>query len=213
MHLHTKLSRGKSYEMDMCSGPLLKKILIYALPLMLSGILQLLFNAADIIVVGNFTGSSALAAVGSTSSLINLLVNLFIGLSIGANVLVARYYGARDAKSVEETVHTSILTAGVGGVFLIFVGFFAARPLLELMGTPEDVIDQAVLYMRIYFVGMPAFMLYNFGAAILRAIGDTRRPLYFLMIAGVVNVILNLISVIILKWGWPGLPLPQWFPK
>lgn len=207
MHLHTKLSRGKSYEMDMCSGPLLKKILIYALPLMLSGILQLLFNAADIIVVGNFTGSSALAAVGSTSSLINLLVNLFIGLSIGANVLVARYYGARDAKSVEETVHTSILTAGVGGVFLIFVGFFAARPLLELMGTPEDVIDQAVLYMRIYFVGMPAFMLYNFGAAILRAIGDTRRPLYFLMIAGIVNVILNLISVIIFKMGVAGVAI------
>ncbi len=207
MHLHTGLNRNKSYEMDMCSGPLLKKILVYALPLVLSGVLQLLFNAADIIVVGRFTGSSALAAVGSTGSLINLLVNLFIGLSIGTNVLVARYYGAKDAKAVEETVHTSVLTAGVGGILLIFVGFFAARPLLELMGTPEDVIDQAVLYMRIYFVGMPAFMLYNFGAAVLRAIGDTRRPLYFLLIAGVINVIFNLIFVIVFHMGVAGVAI------
>ncbi len=184
-----------------------EKILIYALPLVLSGVLQLLFNAADIIVVGRFTGSSALAAVGSTGSLINLLVNLFIGLSIGTNVLVARYYGAKDRKAVEETVHTSILTAGVGGVILIFVGYFAAKPLLEIMGTPPDVIDQAVLYMRIYFVGMPAFMLYNFGAAVLRAIGDTRRPLYFLLVAGIINVIFNLIFVIVFSMGVAGVAI------
>ena len=207
MHLRGRIHHNRSYEMDMCSGPLLKKILIYALPLVLSGVLQLLFNAADIIVVGRFTGSSALAAVGSTGSLINLLVNLFIGLSIGTNVLVTRYYGAKDRKAVEETVHTSILTAGVGGVFLIFVGFFAARPLLEIMGTPPDVIDQAVLYMRIYFIGMPAFMLYNFGAAVLRAIGDTRRPLYFLLIAGIINVIFNLIFVIVFSMGVAGVAI------
>ncbi len=207
MHLRGRIHHNRSYEMDMCSGPLLKKILIYALPLVLSGVLQLLFNAADIIVVGRFTGSSALAAVGSTGSLINLLVNLFIGLSIGTNVLVARYYGAKDRKAVEETVHTSILTAGVGGIFLIFAGFFAARPLLEIMGTPADVIDQAVLYMRIYFIGMPAFMLYNFGAAVLRAIGDTRRPLYFLLIAGIINVIFNLIFVIVFSMGVAGVAI------
>ncbi len=146
----------KTYEMDMCSGPLFRKILSFALPLMLSGILQLLFNAADIIVVGNFTGSTALAAVGSTTSLINLLVNLFIGLSVGANVVIARSYGAGDAEGVHRGVHTTILAAAVSGVALIFIGIGLSRPLLELTGTPSDVIDQAELYMRIYFAGMPA---------------------------------------------------------
>ena len=182
----------KSYEMDMCSGPLLSKILIFSIPLMISGILQLLFNAADIVVVGRFTGSEAMAAVGSTSALINLIINLFVGISVGANVVVARNYGARDYDGVHGAVHTSVLTALIGGVFLIFVGIALARPLLELMGTPDNVIDQSVLYMRIYFVGMPSFMLYNFGSAILRAIGDTKRPLYFLTLAGVINVFLNL---------------------
>ena len=197
----------KSYEMDMCSGPLLSKILVFSIPLMLSGILQLLFNAADIIVVGRFTGSEALAAVGSTSALINLIINLFIGISVGANVVVARFYGARDVDGVHEAVHTSILTAIIGGIILIFVGVLLAKPLLELMGTPEDVIDLSVLYMRIYFVGMPAFMLYNFGAAILRAIGDTKRPLYFLTLSGVVNVVLNLFFVIVFKMGVAGVAL------
>lgn len=197
----------KSYEMDMVHGPLLKNILLYAFPLMLSGILQLLFNAADIIVVGRFAGSQALAAVGSTSSLINLLINLFIGVSIGTNVLVARYYGARDIEGIEETVNTSIITAAVGGFILIFIGFFLSEPLLALMGTPADVIDQSVLYMRIYFAGMPAFMLYNFGAAILRSVGDTQRPLYFLIIAGVVNVVLNMILVIVFSMGVAGVAI------
>lgn len=197
----------KSYEMDMCSGPLFRKILIFSLPLMCSGILQLLFNAADIIVVGRYTGNSALAAVGSTTSLINLLVNLFIGISVGTNVVVARSYGAHDDKGVQESVHTSILAAAVCGVVMIFVGVFLARPMLEWMGTPEDVIDQSTLYMRIYFIGMPAMLLYNFGAAILRAIGDTRRPLYFLIIAGVINVIFNLIFVIIFGLGVAGVAI------
>lgn len=194
----------KSYEIDMCNGPLLSKILLFSVPLMMSGILQLLFNAADIIVVGRFAGSSALAAVGSTSSLINLLINVFVGLSVGVNVLVAKYYGGQREKDMSETVHTAVLTSLLSGLVLVILGGVAARPLLHLMGTPDDVLDQAVLYMRIYFLGMPVLMVYNFGAAILRAIGDTRRPLYFLFMAGVVNVALNLFFVIGLGMGVDG---------
>lgn len=188
----------------MTNGPLVGKIIKFAVPLALSGILQLLFNAADIVVAGRFAGSQALAAVGSTSALINLIVNLFIGLSIGVNVLVARYYGAGDRKNLYETVHTAVLISLISGVVLIFIGVGLSQPLLELMGTPDDVIDQAVLYMRIYFVGMPVMMLYNFGSAILRAVGDTQRPLYFLLLAGVVNVFLNLFFVIVFQMGVAG---------
>ncbi len=197
----------RSYEMDMCSGPLFQKILLFSIPLMCSGILQLLFNAADIIVVGQFTGSTALAAVGSTTSLINLLVNLFIGLSVGANVVIARSYGAGDMEAVHRGVHTTILAAAVSGVVLIFVGLAISRPVLELMGTAEDVLDQALIYIRIYFLGMPVVLLYNFGAAILRAVGDTKRPMYFLLIAGVVNVIFNLIFVIKFHLGVAGVAI------
>lgn len=197
----------KSYELDMCNGPILGKILVFAIPLMISGILQLLFNTADIIVVGRFTGSQALAAVGSTSALINLIINLFIGVSVGANVVVARNYGAKDYDGIHGAVHTSVLTAIWGGIILIFVGILLARPMLEMMGTPEDDINLSVLYMRIYFVGMPAFMMYNFGAAILRAIGDTKRPLYFLTLSGVVNVVLNLFFVIVFHMGVAGVAL------
>ncbi len=197
----------RSYEIDMCNGPLLGKILRFAVPLMCSGILQLLFNAADIVVVGQFTGSDALAAVGSTGSLNNLIVNIFLGLSIGSSVLVAQYYGAQDWKNMYQVVHTSMLLSAISGVVLIFLGISLAGPLLELMGTPENVLDQAVLYMRIVFVGMPAMMIYNFGAAILRAVGDTRRPLIFLLIAGIVNVILNLFFVIVFHMGVAGVAL------
>ena len=190
--------------MDMCNGPIFGKLLVFALPLMLSGILQLLFNAADIVVVGKFSGSHALAAVGSTGALINLFVNVFIGFSIGTNVLVAQYFVARDEKNVHETVHTSILLGIVGGFILIVAGMVFAKPMLEWMDTPEDVLSHAVLYMRIYFIGMPAMLVYNFGAAILRAIGDTRRPLYYLLSAGVINVILNLFFVIVLDMGVAG---------
>ena len=199
--------KAKSYEIDMCNGPLTGKLLRFAIPLMFSGILQLLFNAADIIVAGRFAGHQALAAVGSTSSLINLLVNVFIGLSVGTNVLCANYIGAKQEKAVSETVHTSVLLSLICGVILIFIGVLLARPLLTLMGTPEDVLNQATLYMRIYFVGMPATMLYNFGAAILRAVGDTKRPLYFLFASGVVNVILNLIFVIVFHLGVAGVAI------
>ncbi|MCM1189096.1 MAG: MATE family efflux transporter [bacterium] len=201
--MSTQRKTGK-YEIDMCNGPLLGKILIFYFPLMLSGILQLLFNAADIVVVGRFAGNEALAAVGSTGSLTNLLVNLFIGLSVGANVLVSRFYGAGQEKELRETVQTAVATSVIGGVLLIFVGLFASRPALALMGTPEDVIGQSVLYMRIYFAGMPFMMAYNFGAAVLRAVGDTRRPLYYLLAAGVVNVALNLLFVIAFSMGVAG---------
>ncbi len=200
-------SKAAKYEIDMCSGPFIGKILVFYIPLMLSGILQLLFNAADIVVVGKFAGNEALAAVGSTSSLINLLVNLFIGLSVGANVLVARFYGAGQKSELSEMVHTALLTALAGGCILVFAGIAVAGPALTQMGTPDDVIGQSVLYMRIYFIGMPFTMLYNFGAAVLRAVGDTRRPLYYLSGAGVVNVILNLIFVIVFSLGVAGVAM------
>ncbi|MBP5282351.1 MAG: MATE family efflux transporter [Lachnospiraceae bacterium] len=205
--MNLKKESSKTYEIDMCNGPLLGKIIVFYLPLMLSGILQLLFNAADIIVVGQFAGDDALAAVGSTSPLINLLVNVFMGLSVGTNVLVARFYGAGQKKELSEMVHTSVLTSLVSGVFLIFVGFFLSAPALTLMKVPEDVIGMSVLYLRIYFAGMPVMMAYNFGSAILRAVGDTKRPLYYLLIAGFVNVCLNLIFVIFLHMSVAGVAL------
>lgn len=192
------------YEMDMCNGPFVQKILIFYIPLMLSGILQLLFNAADIVVVGRFAGNQALAAVGSTSSLINLMVNFFMGLSVGCNVLVARYYGAGQKTELSQMVHTAIFTSLISGFFLIFLGIAVSRAALTWMGTPEDVIEHSVLYMRIYFVGMPFTMAYNFGAAILRAIGDTKRPLYYLLGAGIINVVLNLVFVIGFSMGVAG---------
>ena len=200
-------SKQTSRTMDMTQGPLLTQVLVFALPIMLSGILQLLFNAADTIVVGRFAGNEALAAVGSVGSLNNMIISLFIGLSVGANVLVARYTGSRNDRAVSDTVHTSVLLSLVGGVLLMIVGVLLARPLLELMGSPEDVIGLAVLYVRIIFLGMPVQMLYNFCAAILRAVGDTQRPLYYLTVAGVVNVVLNLVFVIGLHLSVAGVAL------
>lgn len=201
-----ELAKNK-YEIDMVNGSIMPKLITFAIPLMLSGILQLLFNAVDIIVVGRFSGSQSLAAVGSTSSLINMLTNLFIGISLGANVLAARFYAAGKHKEMSETVHTSILTAFISGVLMIFVGIFFSRPALELMDTPSDVIELATLYMRIYFVGMPFFMLYNYGAAILRAVGDTKRPLIFLVVSGVTNACLNLLLVIVFKMDVAGVAI------
>ena len=198
---------ARSYEMDMCSGPLPGKILRFAIPLMLSSILQLLFNAADVIVVGRFAGSTSLAAVGSTGALINLLTNVFLGLSIGTNVLVARYFGARQEKNIQETIHTSMMLALIGGGILVVLGLLLARPLLELLGTPEDVLDKAALYMRIIFVGCPAMMIYNFGSAVLRAVGDTKRPLYYLTVAGILNIVLNLFFVIVFHMDVAGVAL------
>ncbi len=199
---------GKNkYGIDMCNGPILKKMLLFAVPLMFSSILQLLFNAADIVVVGRFAGDDSLAAVGSTSSLINLLTNLFIGLSVGANVLVARYFGAKKEEELKETVHTAMTLSMIGGIALTIIGIVGAPVILTWMQTPPEVLSLAVTYLRVYFVGMTAMMVYNFGSSILRAVGDTKRPLYFLTIAGVVNVVLNLIFVIVFHWGVFGVGL------
>ncbi|MCI5517283.1 MATE family efflux transporter [Roseburia sp. MUC/MUC-530-WT-4D] len=191
----------------MCNGSIMDKLISFSLPLMLSSILQLMFNAVDIIVVGRFSGSQALAAVGSTTALINIFTNLFIGISLGANVLAARYYAAGRDKEMSETVHTAITLALISGVIMAFVGLIFAKGALELMGTPGDVIQLSTLYMRIYFLGMPFFMLYNYGAAILRAVGDTKRPLIFLIISGCTNAVLNMTLVIIFGLGVAGVAI------
>ena len=185
-----------SRSADLTSGPMLQKIILFSIPLAASSMLRLLFNAADVVVVGRFAGSTALAAVGSNGSLINLLVNLFVGLSLGANVVAARCFGAKDDRGVQDTVQTSVTLGLVSGVLLAVVGFFAARGLLELMSCPEDVIYLSALYLKIYFIGMPMTMLYNFSSARLRAVGDTKRPLDCLAAAGLINVVLNLVFVI-----------------
>ena len=207
LHISSRFHHPRTHTMDMCSGPLLPKIIRFALPVMLSGILQLLFNAADVVVIGKFAGSSSLAALGPTGSLINLIINVFIGLSVGTNVVVAQFFGAGKEDEVSRTVHTSITIGLVGGILLIFIGVLLCRPLLELMSTPEDVIDKSEIYMKIYFCGMPAMMLFNYGSAILKAVGDTRRPLYFLSLAGVLNVLLNLFFVIVLRIDVAGVAL------
>lgn len=193
--------------MDMCSGSVLKKLLMFSLPLMASGVLQLLFNAADVIVVGQFAGDNSMGAVGSTSSLINLFTNLFVGLSVGANVVAARAHGANSASDMHDTVHTSMLLSLICGTILAIVGFILAPEMLVLMEATENLLPLAVTYLRIYFLGMPAMMVYNFGGAILRAVGDTKRPLYFLTAAGVINVLLNLLFVIVLKMDVAGVAL------
>ncbi|WP_028242760.1 MATE family efflux transporter [Pseudobutyrivibrio ruminis] len=198
---------NSSKKIDMTHGPLLGKLIIFTIPIILSGVLQLLFNAADVIVVGRFAGEASLAAVGSTNSLINLMTNLFIGMSVGANVCAAQFYGAGQEKDVKKTVHTSVAFSIICGFVLIFIGLFLAKPILEIMGSPEDVIGLATLYVRLYFLAMPAIMLYNFLAAILRAAGDTTHPLIFLTVAGVVNVILNLILVIVFNLGVAGVAI------
>lgn len=200
----TKEVQANKYEIDMCNGTIMDKLISFSMPLMLSGILQLLFNAVDIVVVGRFTGSQALAAVGSTTALINLFINLFIGVSLGANVLAARYYAAGKQKEMSETVHTAMLFALISGCVMVLAGLIFSRGALELMDTPDDVIGQAALYMKIYFMGMPFFMLYNYGAAILRAVGDTKRPLLFLVISGAANAALNLLLVIAFSMGVAG---------
>ncbi len=201
--------KTKSYEIDMTKGALLPKILLFSIPLLISSVLQLLFNAADIVVVGQFAGDEKLgancvAAIGSTGSVINLILSVFMGLSVGVNVLAARYYAGKQKEEMEQTVHTTIALAIIGGIVIGAIGFAVSRPILELMGSPEEVIGLSTLYMRIYFVGLPATMLYNFGAAVLRATGDTRRPLYYLINAGVINVILNLIFVVRLHMNVAG---------
>ena len=201
------MAEQKKYEMDMCSGSILKKMLMFTLPLMLSSILQLLFNAADIVVVGRFAGDNSLAAVGSTTALINLLTNLFVGLSIGANVTAARNYGGKREDALSRTVHTAVTISIISGVILTVIGVVGTKEMLRLMSTPDEIIDLAADYLRIYFAGITATTIYNFGSALLRAIGDTKRPLYYLLAAGAVNVVLNLLFVIVFKMDVSGVAL------
>lgn len=202
-----------SSHYDMTKGPILPQILQFSLPLIASSVLQLLYNAADVAVVGQFAGAESLAAVGSTGSLINLLVNLFIGLSLGGNVVIAHAHGAGDHQAIHKAVHTTITLALISGVFVMIMGVITARPLLHMMGSPDDVIDLATLYVTIYFLGMPANMLYNFGAGILRAVGDTRRPLIYLAISGLANVLLNLVLVIVFHMGVAGVAIATVFSQ
>ncbi|MCR4641311.1 MAG: MATE family efflux transporter [Lachnospiraceae bacterium] len=204
--------KTRSLEIDMCSGALMPKLLLFSLPLMLSGILQLFFNAADMVVIGRFSETEeiaelGLAAIGATASLTNFFINVIIGVSVGSNVMVARYFGAKRDRDVHDAVHTSLMLCIILGFAVGIAAIFLCRPILILMGTPEDVLPLAVRYIRIYFCGLPVIMLYNFGSAILRAVGDTRRPLFFLTVAGVVNVCLNLFFVIVLHMNVEGVAL------
>lgn len=199
-----KSEKQKTHQVNMIEGPLGKKILFFALPLAGCSILQQLFNSTDVAVVGRFSGSQAIAAVGSNGPLINLMVLLFTGLAVGANVLISRYIGQREKEKANEASHTVILLSLICGVFLLLIGQFLSRPILVLMNTPDDVIELASLYLRIYFLGMPFVMIYNFGSAILRSIGDTGRPLYCLIISGVVNVLLNLLFVVVFDMSVAG---------
>lgn len=194
----------KNNKIDMINGPLFINIIIFAVPVMLTGILQLLFNACDMVVVGKFAGSEALAAVGSTTSLTNLLVNTFMGLSVGANVITAHSLGEGDKKQTEKIVHTAITMSVISGIILAVLGIIVCRWCLTAMGSPDDVLNLSVLYMRIYFLGMPATMLYNFGSAILRAQGNTKQPLVFLTVSGIINACLNLILVIVFDMSVAG---------
>ena len=197
----------KNYEMDLTHGPLLKKIILFSLPLMFTSMLQLLYNAADVVVVGAFAGDQSLAAVGSTGSITNLIVNLFMGMATGTGVIVAQSIGARDRERLYKTVHTSMLVSVILGVFISIFGVLSSHFVLTLMKSPPDVIDKATLYMRIYFLGTPALMVYNFGAAIIRSAGDTKRPLIILGLSGIVNVVLNLIFVIIFHMDVAGVAI------
>lgn len=188
--------RSEITKIDMLSGNLSRKIIMFALPLLASGVLQQSFNAVDIAIVGRFSSHQALAAVGSNGPVINILINLFIGISIGANVVIANYIGRKNNDGIRKAISTVSAIALISGVFLLFLGFFLARPILELINTPTDVIDLATKYLKIYFLGMPFMMIYNFGSAIMRSIGDTKRPFYSLVIAGIVNTLLNILFVI-----------------
>ena len=194
----------KRLNKSMLSGPLLPNIISYTIPIILTSVLQLLFNAADLVVVGRFRGSLSVAAVSATGALINLIVQLLFGLSVGAGVCVAHDIGAKDDEGVQKTVHTAVITALGAGVIVTTLGFLLTRPLLILMGTDESVLPEATKYITAYVCGMPANMLYNYCASVLRAKGDTVRPLIFLSIAGVANVLFNLFAVLVLRWGAMG---------
>ena len=195
------------YNMDMCNGPLLGKMIRYAIPLALTYILQLTFHAADLIIIGNFGSYKSMASIGTTADLVNLMVNMLVGISVGANVLAAQYYGAKDRKNTSRTIHTSMLFSVLGGIVMALIGIATCVQALRMINVPEELLPQSALYMRIVFLGLPFSMIYNFGCSILRAGGDTQRPLYFLIAAGIVNVILNLLFVAVFKWDVAGVAI------
>lgn len=199
--------RGKVHSLDMVQGPLLPQLIRFSLPLMATSLLQLFYNAADMVVVGRFAGAESLAAVGSTGALINLITNLFVGFSLGANVAIAHANGAQDQQAIRRNVHTAVTLSVICGLIVMTIGLIFARPLLQWMGSPEDVIDKATLYVQIFFLGMPVNLLYNFGAGIMRAVGDTKRPLFYLSIAGLANVALNLLLVIVIRMDVAGVAI------
>lgn len=204
---NNKVKGKKHKKVDMLHGSLLDKLLVFAIPLAASSVLQQLFNSVDVAVVGKFASSQAQAAVGCNGSVINLILNLFVGISVGANVVIARYIGENKKEKIKDAVHTAMSVAIISGIFLLIVGMIISRYILGWMDTPEDVIEQAILYLRIYFVGVPFIMVYNFGAAILRSVGDTKRPLYCLSFAGVVNAVLNMVLVICFNLGVAGVAI------
>lgn len=195
------------YSLDMTCGPFFKKIIIFSVPLIMTGVLQLAYNTADVIVVGRFVGKEALAAVGSTGSLVNLFLNVFLGLSMGSGVMVARHIGARDGRRVSESVHTAMLLSIICGVLIGIIGFFFSGNMLKLMKVPDDVLDLATLYLKVYFTGSPGLLAYNFGASIVRSTGDTKRPLFILGVSGLVNVILNIVLIVVFKFGVEGVAI------
>lgn len=198
---------GKRYALDMTNGPFLKKILVFSVPLILTGLLQLAYNTADVVVVGRFVGKEALAAVGSTGSLVNLFLNVFLGLSMGSGVMVARHIGEKDDKKIHDCVHTAMLLSVVCGFLVGILGFFASEGMLRIMNAPDDVIELASLYLKIYFLGSPGLLAYNFGASIVRSTGDTKRPLYILTFSGLINVVLNLVLIIVFGLGVSGVAI------
>lgn len=198
---------AKSNEIDMLHGPLFLKILMFSLPLAASSVLQQIFNSVDVAVVGHFASKQALAAVGSNGPVISLLINLFLGVSMGANVIISNHIGQNDTDSIQKSIRTIEMVSVVSGLILMVIGIAAAKPILTLMGTPDDVLPMAIKYLQIYFLSIPFFLVFNFGAAILRSMGDTRRPLYILVVAGVANAILNLFFVIVLKMGVEGVAI------
>lgn len=207
VYLFWVLKMTKSKSIDMTNGPFLKNMLLFALPLVFTGILQLVYNTADTVIVGKFAGDEALAAVGATGSLINLILNVFMGLSMGSGVMTARYIGANDKKRVHRSVHTAMSISIICGIIVAVIGFCFSKTFLRLMNSPENVIELSTLYLKIYFLGAPGSLVYNFGASILRAAGDTKRPLYILFFSGIVNIILNLILVIPFKMSVSGVAI------
>ena len=201
------MNSGNRYQIDMCHGPLFSKIILFSFPLIVTNMLQLIFQAIDLVVLGQFADAESMAAVGATGGLTILVLNIFFGISVGVNVLAARYTGAKDRKKVSQTVHTAASVAFFGGLLMALLGILIARPVLRLMDVPEEILDRSTVYMRIYCAGIPFVISYNFGSSILRALGDTRRPLVFMIIAGIVKVLLNLFFVLVLHWDVAGVAL------